>query len=153
MICLHTLSCLQHIRVWTGESVWLVQTQLFYCNVQTSHSKVLLVYIVSCGIMQTKFKIYKSIPLWRASFTCCGWDCWTAVTTNTHSDHVLLHEQQARVTVSCITDWCQTTMGVLQRDGWTLAVCLAVVEIEGILGTITERQKKSERVGEGEDYW
>lgn len=29
MICLHTLSCLQHIRVWTGESVWLVQTQLF----------------------------------------------------------------------------------------------------------------------------
>lgn len=64
---------------------------------------------------------------------------------HTHSDHVLLHQQQGRVAVSSVTDRSQTAMGVLQRQRGTLAVCLTVVELKGILGTIAERESETDR--------
>lgn len=59
----------------------------------------------------------------------------------THSDHVLLHQQQGGVTVSSVADWSQAATGVLQGQRRTLAVRLAVVELKGILGAIAERER------------
>lgn len=61
-------------------------------------------------------------------------------TVNAHSDHVLLHQQQGGVTVAAIADRRQTAMGVLRRHGRTLAVRLAVVQLEGLLRTVTDRE-------------